>query len=456
MPRRTASDEDYLTRNYPAEGDTTSSGGYGSPTNVWSDRAQRGNVFGVGSYDRPAATDINAARAPFQPLPVRDQYDDSLLRQGKDTDIGDSSSADPVNIVAGGESFKFEPSVNGGGNAVAIKKGQPFAGRMQGGGKRTHIYGTWEYGSGYLGEEGRGVEGRPFPFYVWPVIWVGASTGSYDEYLYSTEYGLPDNTTRPGGRLTTLTYVSASSNDSTFRILTDNITATYLIASLATCNNLSSASSPIPQNYAALIPIGTPLPVQAIQYYRASSVVLTIDGYNNTAALSPMGSVSNVLLPGTTDIALLNCLNHTIGSTVILINKSDDWTAGDYFDVIVYVISGLMISYYLFFPLGMLIVCWIFRGVSRCLHRTRQKLRRRPRVEAPPLIVVPAPVPLPQAVLATYKYDVTPPDSEVSSQLSGLSGATLVAGGSRHWWQWSRRGNGQRAQADIPMAQVQN
>ncbi|KAF5359729.1 hypothetical protein D9756_002883 [Leucocoprinus leucothites] len=31
-------------KNYPSEGDTTSSGGFGSSTNIYSSRAQRGNV----------------------------------------------------------------------------------------------------------------------------------------------------------------------------------------------------------------------------------------------------------------------------------------------------------------------------------------------------------------------------------------------------------------------------
>ncbi|KAG7087143.1 hypothetical protein E1B28_013123 [Marasmius oreades] len=39
--RRLSIDEE--TKNYPSEGDSTASGGYGSTQNVWSDAAQRGN-----------------------------------------------------------------------------------------------------------------------------------------------------------------------------------------------------------------------------------------------------------------------------------------------------------------------------------------------------------------------------------------------------------------------------
>ncbi|KAF5342881.1 hypothetical protein D9758_016099 [Tetrapyrgos nigripes] len=35
---------DERTKNYPSEGDTTSSGGYSATSNVWTDKAQRGNL----------------------------------------------------------------------------------------------------------------------------------------------------------------------------------------------------------------------------------------------------------------------------------------------------------------------------------------------------------------------------------------------------------------------------
>ncbi|KAK7438215.1 hypothetical protein VKT23_018146 [Stygiomarasmius scandens] len=35
---------DERTQNYPSEGDTTSSGGYSGTSNIWTDKAQRGNI----------------------------------------------------------------------------------------------------------------------------------------------------------------------------------------------------------------------------------------------------------------------------------------------------------------------------------------------------------------------------------------------------------------------------
>jgi len=60
-----------------------------------------------------------------------------------------------------------------------------------------------------------------------------------------------------------------------------------------------------------------------VQYYRASSVVLTLDGYNDTAALgenvtNAADPIYHVPLPNTTDTTLLNCLNETIGAAVPL------------------------------------------------------------------------------------------------------------------------------------------
>ncbi|KAF5379819.1 hypothetical protein D9615_005790 [Tricholomella constricta] len=90
---RRQSESDYNTHNYPPEGDSTSSGGYGSPLNVWSDRVQRGNVNinvnGSGSGGgggrrgphvyRPRRATLDNSRLERGGLPLRDQFDDSEL-----------------------------------------------------------------------------------------------------------------------------------------------------------------------------------------------------------------------------------------------------------------------------------------------------------------------------------------------------------------------------------------
>jgi hypothetical protein len=127
-----------------------------------------------------------------------------------------------------------------------------------------------------------------------------------------------------------ITFASSSSN-STFHVLADKSTAESLLDSIyAECSGkfkegaptTSRASTPAAFNDSAP---NAPGPASAVQYYRASSVVLTLDGYNNTAALNnnitdatePL-AIYNVPLPNGTDTTLLGCLNNTIGAAVPL------------------------------------------------------------------------------------------------------------------------------------------
>ncbi|KAI5827654.1 hypothetical protein K523DRAFT_246329, partial [Schizophyllum commune Tattone D] len=59
-----------------------------------------------------------------------------------------------------------------------------------------------------------------------------------------------------------------------------------------------------------------------VQYYRASSVALALDGYNNTAALSNDDNATATPLPEWRDTTMLNCVNITIGAAVPLVNAA--------------------------------------------------------------------------------------------------------------------------------------
>ncbi|OCH87880.1 hypothetical protein OBBRIDRAFT_795794 [Obba rivulosa] len=158
------------------------------------------------------------------------------------------------------------------------------------------------------------------PFCFWPVSYTPGYW--YDpEYIIHNEYGSADNTSRPGGPMATAVFAS-DSNNSTFMILADNSTVASLISSIAancTYNNGSSSSVPLPYNGSSTSP---PLPEQVIQYYRASSAALTLDGYNNTYALEG-NSTTVVPLPSWVDVVLLSCLNDTIGEGIPLISAAD-------------------------------------------------------------------------------------------------------------------------------------
>jgi hypothetical protein len=116
------------------------------------------------------------------------------------------------------------------------------------------------------------------------------------------------------------TFIS-NSNNTTFHVLADNTTVVALISAITTnCSStLSNSSSTNPFPYNDTDP-NSPKPEQAVEYYRASSVVLTLDGYNDTAALSNDTSLPDTPLPTNIDSKLLVCLNQTIGLAVPLID----------------------------------------------------------------------------------------------------------------------------------------
>ncbi|KDR70408.1 hypothetical protein GALMADRAFT_76087 [Galerina marginata CBS 339.88] len=237
-----------------------------------------------------------------------------------------------------------------------IPAGRPFAGRLEGGGTRDNIFGTSTYGSGYPGVEGRGTSGRGFPFYFWPVAWPAAALGgaaAAGVYLSANdEYGSPSNSSRPGGQLQTVSFTSAldvptiDSADPTatdppanttttpaapagmiFRILSDNTTISDLVPHiLSTCGDLLalSASTNTTENY---LGFGSPHPEEVVQYYRASSIALSMDGYNNSAVYSPAvdsngDDAVDTPIPTTADLKLMDCLNTTIGADAPLIDPA--------------------------------------------------------------------------------------------------------------------------------------
>ncbi|GLB42473.1 hypothetical protein LshimejAT787_1104880 [Lyophyllum shimeji] len=233
---------------------------------------------------------------------------------------GGAGTSRPASVNAGGTTKQATSYGSGGGRPTTIPAGQPFAGRESGGGTRNQVYGTQQYGSGYPGIAGRGVAGRGFPFVFWPIAWGGIGGVGAAAYLHNSEYGRPSNSTRPGGPMATATFFSNAGN-TTYRLISDNTTVAALIPDLsAACSsnlNSSSSTAPSPYNdsFSAL-----PQPEQTVQYYRGSTVALTLDGYNNTAALSSDDKTPDVPLPSNIDRNLLSCLNQTIGAAVPLVD----------------------------------------------------------------------------------------------------------------------------------------
>ncbi|KAH0585623.1 hypothetical protein H2248_008847 [Termitomyces sp. 'cryptogamus'] len=73
--RQSGRNFDYQTLNYPASGDSTAEGGYGSSMNVWSGRAQRGNRSGTGTYTDGTLVDAGLTDQGKDGEPLGDQFD---------------------------------------------------------------------------------------------------------------------------------------------------------------------------------------------------------------------------------------------------------------------------------------------------------------------------------------------------------------------------------------------
>ena len=111
--------------------------------------------------------------------------------------------------------------------------------------------------------------------------------------------------------------LQSSSTNTTLHVVSDNSTVVDLLTAVkANCssylNLAGTSSSPAPL-------VDTPKPEQVVQYYRASSIALALDGYNNTAALQEEGT-PNVPLPTNIDMKMVNCVNQTIGLAAPLVN----------------------------------------------------------------------------------------------------------------------------------------
>jgi len=131
--------------------------------------------------------------------------------------------------------------------------------------------------------------------------------------------------------MTSANFQSSGPNATVFRILADNATTTDLITDIiANCStSLSNATvtaqgSLTPYNDSATAP---PQPEQVVQWYRASSIALSLDGYNNTAIFEAEGT-PDVPIPSGIDATLLDCLNQTIGLAAPLIGGvGSHWAA---------------------------------------------------------------------------------------------------------------------------------
>ncbi|KAI0041888.1 hypothetical protein FA95DRAFT_638769, partial [Auriscalpium vulgare] len=268
--------------------------------------------------------------------------------KGRGSSRGKGSSGSKSTTVTGpkfnGETVKASPSSNGVKTTKKIKSGF-FSGRWSGGGTRKEVYGDWYYGCGYPWKPRYcSVVGRELPYDYLPVYYydpLGSTAYPYDGLEYS------NSSLRLGGPLVILQFQSNQtySPPSVFYIFADNATVISLNTSITeSCfPYLGPLSLPLPY----LNGTGGPLPEQAVQYYRANSVVLLLGGYNNTAALQYVDNMTQipVPLPPTVDHTLLDCINSTIGEHVPLVSPHTPWvkTPGGIGCLVVFGVIGFCI-----------------------------------------------------------------------------------------------------------------
>ncbi|CUA66966.1 hypothetical protein RSOLAG22IIIB_02874 [Rhizoctonia solani] len=236
---------------------------------------------------------------------------------------------------------------NGGGSTSTISSGV-FAGRTVGGGTRNQVYGSSRYGSGYTyANGGSSVAGRGFPFGYWPVYVPVAGGAAYYGYR---EYGPGSNTSRPGGEMQQALVRSTSwptanarrwlggrqsgnSTNSTMPAV-NNATASYYIVGdadtiAAVMDELVTACSVVRTSGIAINETNPSIYYeQAVQFYRASSFMLLLTSYNNTANIpingtEPSTTIPDTPLPPGTDMNFLSCLNTTIGASIPIMDAEN-------------------------------------------------------------------------------------------------------------------------------------
>ncbi|PWN30266.1 hypothetical protein BDZ90DRAFT_229280 [Jaminaea rosea] len=210
-------------------------------------------------------------------------------------------------------SYNAATSANAGVPRGLVPAPLAFQGRPQGGVGRSDIYGTARYGSGITGGysprpsyAGGTTAGYGFPFVYWPVSWPGYPDAGY----YGS--GAYNRTDRPGGAISVHVLgvppgVNQTSNN--FMLYGDANSNTAILKHLVPNCNVTWNSQPL---------FGVN-PRQAVQYYRGSSYVLLLQGYNNSQPDSYTTNNATVIttpvtpLPSTVNMTYFNCLNRTLG-----------------------------------------------------------------------------------------------------------------------------------------------
>ncbi|THH04458.1 hypothetical protein EW145_g5509 [Phellinidium pouzarii] len=294
----------------------------------------------------------------------------SATEHGASTSFTSSRGASAFSLSSSGLGKTTASAYSdGGGKPSTLGSSSPFSGRLTGGGGRSGVYGTFRFGSGYpYGGYGQYVDSRPFPYGFYPVpVAVG--------YYGGNEYLNVSSSARPGGNLVSaIVQPSWNTSNVTYRIVGDNTSviavfdALVVNCSVANSSSAISAFSPSPSTW--------PLPEQIVQYYRASTFALSLDGYNNSASLqsnmpasntSAPDSIADTPLPSNLNNTFLQCVNFTTGASVPLVDVTSNALTGT--------LIGLIVVFSLFGGLSLL-VCMCICCSRCCSGRSERKPKK--------------------------------------------------------------------------------
>ncbi|KDQ56800.1 hypothetical protein JAAARDRAFT_301744 [Jaapia argillacea MUCL 33604] len=262
---------------------------------------------------------------------------------GSSSKGGGSASGVKLGSLTGVPSGKTVSAYSaGGGKWFTLGSTSPFSGRLAGGGTRAQVYGNSRYGSGYpYGGYGTYIDNRPLPYVFYPVP-------IYPHYYGSDTYENYNATQRPGGNLTVAILRAPSFPNTTevYRIVGDQLSVSAVLAAVVSDCKVQNTTLSL---FNATDGTGAwPLPEQIVQWYRASSFGLSLDSYDNSAALpSNMPASNNSLplplsddtpLPSGLNQTYLHCLNTTIGASVPLVDPPWKPTAAQ---IVAMVFGGL-------------------------------------------------------------------------------------------------------------------
>lgn len=162
---------------------------------------------------------------------------------------------------------------------------------------------------------------------------------------------------RPGGALVeAIVQPEWNTSSITYRIIGDNTSVTAVFdAIVANCSVANSSTSIAAFNPS---PLTYPLPEQIIQYYRSSSLALSLDGYNNTAALasnmptsnsSAPNNIPDTPLPSNLNMTFLACINQTTAASVPLVDvQSHKLSSGAIGGIIAGSIIGIFVLIFIY------------------------------------------------------------------------------------------------------------